>query len=1028
MTTAGCPDRAELALLLTERLAGPEAERVEAHVEACARCQGVLTDLCGHGATGEDTPPIPAPPAPHDEPRPEFVLRLRGLLRAAGGAPRRDLYLPGESSARGAPEDARTYVQSDTTAPGLSLGDQPERVGRYILLGEVARGGVGVVYRALDAGIGRDIAIKLLQPRHRHSPDAVRRFADEARITGRLQHPGVPPVFEVGDDPNSGPYMAMKLVEGRTLADHLGAGPAPDLVPAFERVCQAVAYAHAQGVIHRDLKPSNVMVGAFGEVQVMDWGLAKVLADRAGAEAAGGGGTGLPAPPGGLGDATGTGSVLGTPAYMPPEQAVGELGRVDERSDVFGLGGILCVVLTGRPPYVGDSADSTWRMAARGRLDEAFARLDGCGADPELAAVCKGCLAADPTDRPRDAGAVARAVAGLRAAAEDRARRAELDRAEARVRAAEERKRRRAQLWLGAAVAAVLLAGGGLAGWQWWRAEGALDRVTEEKRGKEAALEQKTVALADAEDARSRTLTALRALTDQLVGEQFGRQAGLTDRDRAFFRDVARLWGEAAAARRGGPEAAALRAEGSYRVGRILDRLGEWTDAEQAYRDAVTGYEALTDAHPDDPGYRSGLATAYTFLGMLLKDQARLDESERALRDAVAGYRKLVADHRDTPAYRAGLGRAHNSLGVLMSDRSRPADAEQSFKDSLAVRGALAATHRDVPDYQNDVTLTSCNLATVYIQTRRFDAAEKMYREAADVQKRLVADHADVPDYRRVLAHTLYSLGVLMTGLNRLADGERAYRDATAEFEKLTAANSGVPEYRHMLAHSHTGLGVTLEEKGQLDDAERAYREAAAARERLVAAHGEVTEYRTGLATTLTVLARLRSRRQDFASARDLLAQARPHLLAAYGANQNDPVCRQLYSRHLHVGCEVHLRLGDHAAAAAAAGELANLGFGPVTNRYDAARYLARCIPLAEREGTLFGPARYLLAQHYGDRAVVCLRRAIDGGWKDAARLRTDADLDPLRGRADFRRVLDELAARAAPPALAPPPRSRPAH
>jgi tetratricopeptide (TPR) repeat protein len=1014
-----------LALLLAERLAGPEAEWVEAHVEACARCQDMLAQLCGHGATGEDAPPAPAPPAPRDEPRSEFVSRLREVLRAVGDAPCRDVSHPGESSARSASEDTRTHAQSDTADPRLPSGDRPDRVGRYVLLGEVARGGVGVVYRAHDEGVGRDIAVKLLQSRHRHSPDAVRRFEDEARITGRLQHPGVPPVFEVGDDPGSGPYLAMKLVEGRTLADHLGTGPAPHLLPAFEQVCQAVAYAHARGVIHRDLKPANVMIGAFGEVQVMDWGLAKVLADRTRAEAAGGGeGTASRTPPPeSAGVVTRTGSVLGTPAYMPPEQAVGELGRIDERSDVFGLGGILCAVLTGKPPYVGDSADTTWHMAARGRLDGAFARLDGCGADPELVAVCKWCLAADVADRPRDAGKVATVVAGLRAAAEDRARRAQLDRAEARVRAAEERKRRRLQLWLSAAVAAVLLAGGGLAGWQWWRAEGALGRVTEEKRDKEAALGEKTAALADAEDARARTLVALRALTDQLVGEQVGRQAALTDRDRAFFRDVARLWGEAAAARGGGPETAALRAEGSYRVGRILDRLGEWTDAERAYRDAVAAYERLAAAHPEDPEYRSGMAAAYTYLGILLKDRARLDEAERALRDAVAAYGKISADHPNTPAYQAGLGRAHNSLGVLMSDRNRPADAERSFRDALAVRGRLAAAHRDVPDYQNDITLTSCNLATVYIQTRRLDDAERVYREAAEAQKQLVDAHGDVPDYRRMLAHTLYSLGVLMTGRNRLADGERAYRDATAEFERLSAAHPGVPEYRHMLATSHTGLGVVLEARGQAVDAERAYREAVDARERLVAAHGEVTEYRTGLATTLTLLARVRAGRQDFASARDLLARARPHLLAAYRANPTEPVCRQLYPLHLRQECEAALRLGDHPAAAAAADEMAGLGFGPAANRSDAARYLARCGPLAERDGTLYGPARYLLARQYADRAVGCLRQAADGGWKDTTRTLEDAAFDSLRGRADFRSVLDRVTAGSQPAESAPPPR-----
>src|SRR5262249_24346358 len=143
-------------------------------------------------------------------------------------------------------------------------------------------GGMGVVYRARELALDRHVAVKVLQDRYALDSSFARRFTDEARITAQLQHPGVPAVYEVGTLPDGRPFLAMKLIKGGTLADLPARRPAPaadrgSVVAIFEQVCQAVAYAHSLRVIHRDLKPSNVMVGKFGEVQVMDWGLAKVL-------------------------------------------------------------------------------------------------------------------------------------------------------------------------------------------------------------------------------------------------------------------------------------------------------------------------------------------------------------------------------------------------------------------------------------------------------------------------------------------------------------------------------------------------------------------------------------------------------------------------------------------------------------------------------------------------------------------------------------------------------------------------------
>jgi serine/threonine protein kinase len=168
---------------------------------------------------------------------------------------------------------------------GAAAVPPPGAAGRLRLLDEIGRGGMGAVHKAHDPALGRDVAVKVLLERYQDEPEVLRRFLDEARVGGQLQHPGVVPVYDLGCFPDGRPFFAMKLVEGRTLAALLAERPTPaDDLPrflkVFEQVCQAVGYAHSRGVIHRDLKPSNVMVGAFGEVQVMDWGLAKVRATR----------------------------------------------------------------------------------------------------------------------------------------------------------------------------------------------------------------------------------------------------------------------------------------------------------------------------------------------------------------------------------------------------------------------------------------------------------------------------------------------------------------------------------------------------------------------------------------------------------------------------------------------------------------------------------------------------------------------------------------------------------------------------
>ncbi len=346
--------------------------------------------------------------------------------------------------------------------------------GRYQVMGEIARGGVGVVLRGHDVDLGRPVAMKVVRKEYAHDREVLQRFVEEAQIGGQLQHPGVVPVYEMGLGEDGRPYFTMKLVKGRTLAALLKEPSLPggrrSLLKAFESVCQTMAYAHARGVIHRDIKPANIMVGAFGEVLVVDWGMGKVLRGSGESQEAPGEATDRSLIATLRSETDGSqsivGSVMGTPRYMPPEQARGDVAAVDQRSDVFSLGAVLCEILTGQAPYAGDGREAH-TLACRGELGDAMARLDACGEDEVLVTLVKDCLTLAPMGRPVHAGEVADRVGAHLAGVDERARAARLEAAEARVHAEGDRRRRRLSLALAGSVAVLLVASVlGLTAWR----------------------------------------------------------------------------------------------------------------------------------------------------------------------------------------------------------------------------------------------------------------------------------------------------------------------------------------------------------------------------------------------------------------------------------------------------------------------------------------------------------------------------------------------------------------------------------
>jgi serine/threonine protein kinase len=813
-----CPDNSTLRDFLHDGLAGADAERVDDHIGGCPACQRALDRLVGSLPRGW----LPVTAGPRDDPPWEYAST------ATPGAMPRILPSDGEPGAGVIPGPAARPGSPE--APTVA-----DRSARLHLFDEVARGGMGVILRARDAALGRDLAVKLLLERHRNNPELIRRFVMEARIAGQLQHPGMVPVHELGALDDGRPYFAMKLVKGRTMEALLKErnDPSEDLprfLGIFEQVCQTVAYAHARGVIHRDLKPANVMVGRFGEVQVMDWGLAKVLPSAGAARAGDASGDGALSEtqhePGDAtlgetrhasGDLTHHGSVLGTWAYMPPEQARGLVAEVDRRSDVFGLGAVLCEILTGQPPYTGSAAESVQLQAMEARLDGASARLGDCGADPELIRLAMRCLASDSDDRPADGGEVASAVAEYRSSVQESLQQERLARERQEVRAAEGRRRHR--VWAAATLGVLLALTLGVATSTIFALG---ERAARQKATQQALMAEESLFLledvlaqADPESESNRDIT-LREAVDRTTRKL--NQGDLKN-------DVKT------------PES---NARVRITLGKIYFNLGEYRQSRDLFAEAHRiAREELGEGHP----------TAMTALDQLGKAYMYLDEfvdAERVLTRAYELQRKVLGpEHEDTVHTHAKLADLYadmgkldrareigesvlslrrrlwgdeyeftlvsmNNLGLLYRDLGRPADALRFFEE-------VERINRRTRGEDHPATLTNKhNRAMALADLGRREEALRQLSECLAAERRILGES------HPATLKTEFSIATLMFKMGQHAE---SIRISESILGRLGTRIAGDHSFRGNVL---VNLGRCFTATGKYPEAERALREAQA--------------------------------------------------------------------------------------------------------------------------------------------------------------------------------------------------------
>lgn len=734
------------------------------------------------------------------------------------------------------PKIPAVHITADPFATTITAGASTSAGIRFQILRPHAKGGLGQVSVARDQELHREVALKEIQPKHADNPVSRERFVLEAEITGGLEHPGVVPVYGLGQYPDGRPFYAMRFIRGDTLKEALErfhappprplpptpyggsetptvieprppqgqkAPPAPQpdthyvsrdaflslefrrLLRRFIDVCLAVEYAHSRGVLHRDLKPGNIMLGKYGETLVVDWGLAKAVGrkDIYTEEA-----TLRPSSALSSSGQTLHGSAIGTPAYMSPEQAVGRLEDLGPATDVYSLGATLYHLLTGKPSQQGTARVIIQRVE---KGDFIRPRQIAPGVPPGLEAICLKAMCLRPEGRYKSA--------------QDLADDVEHWLADEPVSALPETRTERTARWLrrhrawaqAAAIALVLV----------------------------SVVSVSAAALVNS--ARARTATAL-------VSEKKANAQAL--RMFAEARQAVDTW-----------QTGVSQVFKNYpNLQRVNARL---------LQEAARNYDRLAQEQSDTPELKAESALAYVRLGDVRRGLSEFDSAEKAYAAAEAIFETISRD-TGNPEFSLQLANSRARLGSIRSDLGQDAQAKTSYDQAIASLAALAEQSPPSSTYRRSKAAVLVNLTFLLMKTGNLEEAAQNAREATELYAEVARQEGDARSLHD-LASARTTWGEVLGMLGRTAEAIPLLQQAIAAFDEAVTADTDAPELLEGRAAARIQFANTLRAIGPETEEVDAYRAALEDYRTLLKALPDVPVYRENLALTRTDLAQL---------------------------------------------------------------------------------------------------------------------------------------------------------------------------